>query len=523
MVGKLNRINHFSINNDAITWRAQLSFGTLLLLWGYIFSPTLKSILFALIYSECNQHVLFAIPLLLGLVYSKRSFFIRISPSVGQFGLILLLLLSAVWLFAQMVKIELFQQACVFAFIPAIFLLTFGYKISKGLIFPLSYIFLLLPVGNLVVPNIQHWLLTNLVQIFAWSNLPIYWEQQSIRTIYNILDITLLSDGLKFSLVFLAVGLVYAYFITVATWRRLIIALSFTISPSFFVLIGIYLLIYYDYFFCSLIMKPEQVVYYGWGLISIGLLFSIICGLILKQNRPYTDSLTKVDWQSSWRYSNFKWLRSTIIAVIIFSMVPVVIKNIQSTSTTYQQEIIYEHPNIAAWEGPINLTAADDAWQPSFSTANKSILSGYKMADKMVKLFSAYYYAPMQSSNIMHNHNTLYAKNVWQPINISQKKIHIKTEQNLEIIETILSNGSKHIIVWHWYYVTDMITVNKFLLPFLDAMRILFNKGHDVGVIAISTDVTDDVESDRQLLQQFLTDVGIDLKHLMYPRDINNR
>jgi exosortase len=523
IVGKLNQeINSFSINNDAITWRARLSFCALLTLWAYIFTPTLQSILFAITQYDNNQHIMFAIPLFLVLVYSKRSVFARISPSVGQFGLILLLLLSAFWVFAQIINIELLQQICVLAFIPAMFMLTFGYKISRVLIFPLSYIFLLLPIGNVITLNIQHWLLNNLVQAFAWMELPIYWEQHSIRTIHSVLDITILSHGLNFSLAFLSVGAVYAYFITLTFWRRLLIVLFFTLGPIFCVFVGFYFLVCCSSALCGLIMKPEQLVYYSWVLTSIGLLSGFLCGVLLKKDKPYADSLTKVDWRSSWRYSNFKWLRSTLLAAIIFGMIPLVTKNVQHNNPVGSyQEIIYKHPTIPSWEGPKTLIVDD--WQPNFTTATKSSISGYTLGDSTVKLFSAYYYIPMQSFfTLIQDNNVLYNKELWKPIKVSHKIIHVKINKKFEIIETILSNGPKHIIMWHWYYFADTAAVNKFFLPLIDAMRIIFNKGDDVGVIAVATGVTDDVEHDRQLLQQFLTDIGTELKHLMYPRKAPN-
>jgi EpsI family protein len=517
IVGRISQgVSSFSINNDAITWRARLSYCTLLLLWGYAFAPTLRSMLIALNQSDFNQHGIFAAILLMGLIYSKRSVFSRISPSVGQFGLVLLLLLSALWIFALIANIELLQQICVLALIPAMFILSFGYKISKALFFPLSYIFLLLPIGHIIIPNIQNWLLTNLVQIFAIFNFPVYWERQSIRTIYSVLDMTILSYGLNFSLVYLSIGFVYAYFITVAFWRRLIIAMLFVFGPIFFVFGGIYVLVCYESVLSSIAMDPNMLVYYSWGLISTGLFFSIICGLVLRQHEPYSDSLTRVDWQSSWRYSNFKWLRPTVIAAVIFAIVPLVVENIQHNTWISYKEIIYNHPVIPNWDGPIKISTSD--WYPNFSTSTKSVLSGYKKANSIVKLFSAYYYTPMKSSSIMQAENVLYVKGEWKSIKVNHRMISSKFNKEFEVIETILSNGSKHIIMWHWYYLSDMTATNKIMIPLLDAIRVLLNKGDDVGVIAIATDVTDDVESDRQLLMQFLSDVEINLKQLMYPR-----
>lgn len=518
IVGKASQgVSAFSINNDAITWRARLSYCTLLVLWAYVFTPTLKNIFIALTKIQGNQHGILVIPLLLVLLYSKRSIINRIAPSVCHFGLLLLFLLSAIWIFALISGIELLQQICVIALLPAMFMLTFGYKISKILSFPLSFLFFVLPVGQLIIPNIQDWLLIGLVKSFAWFNLPVYWEQQSICTMYSVLDITKLSTGLNFSLVFLALGFSYAYFISITFWRRLLIASSFVLFPGILVFMGIEGLVFYETLFHKVAIKASQLIYYSWSLISLGLLSSISFGLMLRQYRPYTDSLTKVDWQSSWRYSDFNWLMPTIIAAITLIILPFAAANLQNNTWTHYKEIIYNHPNnVSSWLGPEQITRK--IWQPNFPTATTAMLSNYQQANNTVQFFTAYYYAPLQAARFLQQANKLYDPNVWQLLHTMRKQIYLATNNKVELIETLLTDGHKPIIMWHWYYLANVQVTNKFMLPIVDAMRILFNMGDDAGVMAMITEVNDDVEISRQLLQQFLTAIAGNLPQLMHPK-----
>jgi len=310
-----------SIKTDFITWRAKFSYVTLLLLWGYAFFPTLK-LMFESAQSIFNQHCLLAAPLFLGLVLAKRSTFMRIAPSVSQLGLLLLFLLSAVWVFAESKEMYLLQQVCVLALVPAIFMLAFGYKISKMFIFPLSYVFLLLPIGHLIIPNIQDVLLTSLVKIFALSDLPVYWDHQSIRTVHSELNLAVFGYGLTFLFAFLAIGFIYAYCIVINFVRRLVVAMMFVLFPIAAIFLGAYIFLRYQLIIGNLVLEPTQLAYYGWGLIALGLLASVIFGLFLKQSKPYYDTLTGVDWQSSWKHTDFQWLRPTIIAATVFAIVP---------------------------------------------------------------------------------------------------------------------------------------------------------------------------------------------------------
>ncbi len=319
-----------SLSNDSITWRAKLSYITLLLLWGYAFFPTLRSMFISCTHSTLNQHCFLVMPLFIWLLLSKRSVFTRISPSVSQLALLLLLILSSLWIFALITRVDLLQQICVLALVPVIFMLAFGYKISKFFLFPFGYIFLLLPVGHLVIPNIQNALLDGLVKAFVFSDLPIFWENQSIRTMHSELNVAAFSYGLTFSLAFLAIGFIYSYCVAITLVRRFIVAISFVLFPIMFMFLGTYAVIRYELIANSSALNIDMLACYGWCLISIGLLASIILGWSLKQSKPYYNSLTGVDWQSSWKYTNFQWLRPTLIAAVIFIMIPYVAENIKS-------------------------------------------------------------------------------------------------------------------------------------------------------------------------------------------------
>ena len=386
IVGKLSQ--GFSVSgtkSNSITWRAKLSFSSLFILWFYVFFPTLKTMGTSYIKLGFNQHGLFVLPLFFGLLYSKKNTFLRISPSVGQFALFFILLFSSLWVFSVITGVTLLEQISVLALLPSIFVLAFGYKISRALFFPLSYIFLLLPIGHLLIPNIQEALLSFLVKAFAFIELPVYWEYQSIHTAYSELNINIFSYGLNLSLIFLAIGCVYSYFITVSLLRRLIIAISFILFHIALIFLGIYALICSELIFSRTIMPEHLLGYYSQALIFIGVATSSILGYKLRQKRPYRDSLTVVDWQSNWQYSYFNWLRPTVIAAVIFAIVPWVLANINDTKNINQHDITNNTPvKIQDWHE--SAVVSQNNWQPSFPNANKIIFNEYKKADSNNKI-----------------------------------------------------------------------------------------------------------------------------------------
>ena len=75
-------------------------------------------------------------------------------------------------------------------------------------------------------------------------------------------------------------------------------------------------------------------------------------------------------------------------------------------------------------------------------------------------------------------------------------------------------------VIWHWYYIGSNIVTKKLLVPFLDVIRVLFNRRDATGVVAIATTYTANLESNRKVLHDFFVDAKAPLKQLMYLKNI---
>ena len=309
-------------SKNTITWHAQCSLVILLSLWGYIFAGTINSIVISYWQFPLNQHCVLILPLFLGLILTKKNVFLRIAPAVSRLGLLLLLCGVCLSSFALVTKNELLSQASVLALVPVIFMLTFGRKISKALIFPFCYLLLLLPIGTSVIPYLKANIVHGLVQACAFSNLAVFWDEQSIHTVYSNINFATFGEGLDFILVFFAIGCIYAYCVGRNLFRRIIVATTFLLFPVVSIFIGAYCLIRYELTVGHAVTNMQSLTNYGWGLIIVGLFASISLGWFLKERKPYYDSLTSVDWKSNWRYADIQWFWPTIIAAIILCMTP---------------------------------------------------------------------------------------------------------------------------------------------------------------------------------------------------------
>ena len=498
-----------SFSNDSISWRAKFAFVTLVLLWAYAFAATLQPMLQAGATSSFNQHSLFAIPLFIGLMLSKRAVFSRIAPQVSQLGLLLVFLFSAGWIFALISQIKWAEQLCVLALLPAIFMLAFGYKISKCYLFPLAYGFLLWPIGDVVIPAIQERLLTSVVQAFVYADLPVYWDTQSISTASYELNVAKFAESLQYLLIFFAAGCIYAHWQVTTTLRRLLVAVAFLVLPFVLMFVGICVVLR-----DGLTIAPAGIsAHYGWIITAVALLLSVVIGVLLKQPKPYHDSLTALDWQSSWRYTDFKWLRPTMLAASVFILASSLANNVaQHADRRPNDGVLAALSKIKNWDGPVAINPK--LWPQNFHDASKTNFNTYNTTNGRVQLFTAGYFSPTKLTNIIKPRDALYTNSAWQPMKVEQHTAHMANGNTLPVIETVLEHGTKHLLTWHWYWAGSMTTTNKFKFKLLDSVRLLGNMGDYVGVIAISTEVPADCQQGRKLLQQFVLDAGEQLMQL---------
>lgn len=341
VVGKMSKSWSSTSRRGDVVIQAQSTCLGLLIAWGYVFLPELKAMLVASIQSTTDRHCVVIPAVFLGLVFIKREMLTRVQPVCSQWGLLMLFIIMTMYMFAGITHSNIWQQSCIVAIVPAIILLSCGVKITKILAFPLWIWFFILPVGSIVTPMVHDFAANMLTQVTLGGGMQLGASNAnagSIVTKLSALDIQSLVDGINYITSFLLLGLIYVYMLHTTFIRSLTIALFFTFLPGAFLLIGVQLLSRIEVLLGINIFQAIGLPWVGWSCVMLGIISSMILGILLKQQHGLSNNarMRDLNWQVGVVTNNFVWMRTLILGAIFIIMMPFVAKEVSTIEPKYQ-------------------------------------------------------------------------------------------------------------------------------------------------------------------------------------------
>lgn len=220
---------------------------------------------------------------------------------------------------------------------------------------------------------------------------------------------------------------------------------------------------------------------------------------------------------------NARWLIPSLIALSMIVMSPWLSNNIREFYPLDKKKITLIVPiGIEGWIGP-QLSRNSD-WLPEFPKSSASISVRYtkRFSPFYVDLFSAYYQSNRTVEDLLDKKNKLYDPMVW---NATAEQAHTVTLSNaytIAVNEILLENASGNRLVWFWYYILGIPTVDLNFIDILDKVRVISKFADGSGLIAISTPVQSDVEQARLELSSFLKTMYPSLEILQRPEKIQS-
>jgi EpsI family protein len=151
----------------------------------------------------------------------------------------------------------------------------------------------------------------------------------------------------------------------------------------------------------------------------------------------------------------------------------------------------------AGWQGPVS---ANDSWQPVYKGAITQ-KGQYNKAGKGVHLFVGYYPGQSQGAELINDLNRIGSHKAWQVV---RAEITRQGQGQAEVIETeieTLSGGKR--LLWHRYRVAGHYTTNNYIAKYRQLTGLLSGR-MDAAVVAMATDVDNDIQAARARLADFL-------------------
>lgn len=166
------------------------------------------------------NHVLFVPFIAAWLVTLRWPQLRRLEPHAWWPGLLLVGGAAIIWLLGAFSGLNLFRHIGAVALLPASAVALLGPRVSLGLLFPLSYMMLLVPFGDELVPALQMITAEISIALVHASGVPAIIDGVFIETPVGVFEVAEACSGVKFLIAMVAFAAFVANLFFRSWWRR---------------------------------------------------------------------------------------------------------------------------------------------------------------------------------------------------------------------------------------------------------------------------------------------------------------
>ena len=204
----------------AVRWRVHL--GALAATWAVLlilFAHDVRDL--AVIYWESTTfgHCLFVAPIVGWLAWQRRRELARLTPTGWLAGLVPMALAGALWALGDIAGVAIVRHVALVAMLQSAVLTLLGPQVTRGLLFPLGYMFFLVPFGETLEQPMQAITVRLVMAQLQLIGLPAINDGVLITTPHGYFEVAEACSGNKFLIAMIAYGTLVAG-ICFASWRR---------------------------------------------------------------------------------------------------------------------------------------------------------------------------------------------------------------------------------------------------------------------------------------------------------------
>lgn len=320
--------------------------------------------------SSTFTHCLFILPLVGWLIWQRRGEVARLTPCVWAPGLALVAMAGFGWILGEAAGVSLIRHASLVFMIQMSAITLLGPSVARGLMFPLFYLFFLVPFGEELVPPLQT-ITAKLCMIFlGWAGIPAHIEGVFISTPTGYFEVAEACAGVKFLVAMVAYGALAAN-VCFRKWARRIAFMALVlVVPILANGIRAYGTIHISALTSNDFAAGFDHIIYGWFFFA--LVMVIVMGIAWKFfdrgiDDPWLDATTSTVPAQPIRWA----IPAGLVALV---MMPLLWQFTQNTLGHVPMPNQIALPEVAGWQ---RADPAVDDWKPRFDGADHQLQGDY--------------------------------------------------------------------------------------------------------------------------------------------------
>jgi exosortase A len=466
-----------------------------------IYHETVASLVRIWSRSDTFAHGFLILPISLWLIWRFREQLGHLKPEPALRVALVVIPLSAVWLVARLVDIDVIQQLVMIAMMVTGVWAVLGHRLAGLLAFPLFFLFFAVPMGEELIAPMMEFTASSTVWMVEMTGIPVYREGLNFALPSGRWAVVEACSGVRYILASVTVGTLYAY-LTYRSWtRRAIFVLVSALMPVLANSIRAYIIVMLGHISNMTVATGVDHFVYGWFFFGLVMFLLFWLGAFFRESdlvpvlkQPGIEA-KKLDSGAS----NGMLLLVVLYTLMMASVAPFLVYTTALSSASEARSI-----TLPSAQGAWQLSMASKwFWRPPATVSGlQSAL--YSKEGEMVVLLVQYPDGTNEGADIVDSSNLFTLEDSEEQI-VGQAKIGVRILRNEVIVDEVRVRGVEdELLVWSWYLMGDLDTSSKYLAKFQDARARLGFGETGAYRIVVATPVRASLADTRSRLQDFL-------------------
>jgi exosortase A len=447
-------------------------------------------------YSSTAYNHCFLIPLITAyLIWERRAVLAPMRPQPTLWPLPIMLGIGLVALLGNVMSVMEVQHFALVAMIIAFVLSVVGWSVFKAMMFPMLYLFFMVPSGEFLVPKLQDFTARFVVLGLQMVGIPVFSDGIFIRIPNGLFEVAEACAGLRFLIASVAFGFLFSY-LMYQNWRKraVFVVLSFIVPiiANGFRAFGIVILAHAT---DGKVAAGVDHIVYGWGFFVAIMLLMMWVGLKFRDNEAPLAAAPG----SSEPPTSHSIVVAAVAALVVAAAAPAYGYWLDHRKPDHQ--ITLTAPKVETpWRAS---PEARDRWTPSFAGADGELREAYRDGGGAVQLYIAYFASQRQGAKVISAQNRLEDENSWRRASTGTAMATVNG-QSMPLLKQVLTLGSERRVAWYLYWVDGQLTASSMKAKLLGARGTLLTGNPQAAAIVIAADVNGSEENAERRLQDFL-------------------
>jgi len=455
--------------------------------------------------SETYTHGFLIFPISAWLIWRRRSELARLAYRPDWRGLVLLLLLSAGWLFAHSGGVLVGEQLMLVAMLPAAVWTLLGTRVVRAMAFPLGFLLLAVPMGEALIPHMMTFTANFTVKALQLTGMPVYQEGTFFTIPTGEWSVVEGCSGLRYLIASFTLGCLYAYLTYRSNTRRILFALAAIVVPVIANGLRAYMIVMIAVLSDMKLALGFDHLIYGWVFFGVVMLLLFWIGGFWREDEksivPSAQVLAHDAPAAPLSRVALAALLSIAVALSGYAY-----------ATWLDGHTVLPHGLQIAPPAPANGWAPEAApftdWHPHYVGPDAERAVYYRKGTQQVMLYLAYYRTQRQGAEQITSQNYMIRQKDPEWSNLGETTIAPGAgTQPAEVIQAKLRSAPQRLLVWRWNRLDGRDTTNDYLAKLLLASKRVVGARDDGAAIVIATPYAGDVEQAQPVLREFMRDM----------------